>query len=72
MSQVPTMVGSEPTQSEPGDVPTMVACERVGPDDEWPQHLPTEMEAECVPKRVYIRRNVELRTYGLTQMLQSC
>ena len=53
-------------QSEPGEVPTVVASELVGPDGELPPHLPTEMEAEGVPRRVCIRRNAELRKYGFT------
>ena len=34
----------------------MVASEPVGPEDELPQYLPTEIEAGSAPRRVYIRR----------------
>ena len=50
----------------------MVTSEVVGFDDELPPHLPTEMGAQGVPRRVYSRRNVELRKYGFTQMLHGC
>ena len=45
----------------------MVASEPVGTDDELPPYLPTEMEAGSAPRRVYVRRNVEMRKYDLTQ-----
>ena len=54
-------------QNEPRGVPTMVASEPVVPEDELPPRLPREREAEVAPRRVYIRRNVELRKYGFTQ-----
>ena len=48
----------------------MVASEPVGPDDELPLYLPTEMEAASAPSRVYIRRNVEMRKNDFTQWLR--
>ena len=48
----------------------MVASEPVGPDDELPLYLPTEMEARSAPSRVYIRRNVEMRDNDFTQWLR--
>ena len=45
----------------------MVATEPVGPDDELPLYLPTEMEAGSAPSRMYIRRNVEMRKNDFTQ-----
>ena len=59
-------------QNEPGEVPTMVASEPVVPEDELPPRLPREREAEVAPRRVYIRRNVELRKYGFTQGCRGC
>ena len=59
-------------QNEPGEVPTMVASEPVVPEDELPPRLPREREAEVAPRRVYIRRNVELRKYGFTQSCRGC
>ena len=54
------------TQSGPSFVPTMVASEPVGPDDELPPYSPTEKEAESAPTRVCIRPNVETRKYDFT------
>ena len=59
-------------QNEPGEVPAMVASEPVVPEDELPPRLPREREAEVAPRRVYIRRNVELRKYGFTQGCRGC
>ena len=50
----------------------MVAGEPVVPEDELPPRLPREREAEVAPRRVYIRRNVELRKYGFTQGCRGC
>ena len=38
-----------PTQSEPGEVPTMVASELVGPEDELPPYLPRRRRQEVHP-----------------------
>ena len=59
-------------QNEPGEIPTMVASEPVVLQDELPPRLPKEREAESVLRRVYIRRNVELRQYGFTQGCSGC
>ena len=59
-------------QNEPGEVPTMVASELVVPEDELPPRLLREWEAEVAPRRVYIRRNVELRKFGFTQGCRGC
>ena len=59
-------------QNEPGEVPTVVASEPFVPEDELPPRLPREREAEVAPRRVYIRRNVELRKYGFTQGCRGC
>ena len=53
-------------QNEPGEVPAMVASEPVVPG------LPRGREAEVAARRVYIRRNVELRKYGFTQGCRGC
>ena len=45
----------------------MLASESVGPDDELPLYLPSEMEAGSAPSRVYISRNVEMRKIDFTQ-----
>ena len=48
----------------------MGASELVGPDDELPLYLPSEMEAGSAPSRVYIRRNVEKRKNDFTKWLR--
>ena len=48
----------------------MVASEPVGPDDELPLYLPTEMEAGSAPSRVFIRRNVAKRKNDFTRWLR--
>ena len=62
----PWLLSPGDVQNEPGEVPTMVASEPVVPEDELPPRLPNEREAEGVPKRVYIRRNVEHQKHGFT------
>ena len=47
----------------------MVAKERVELDDDLSPNLPTEMEAGSVPRRVYIRRDVEMRKYDFAQRM---
>ena len=58
-------------QNEPGEVSTMVASEPVVREDELPPRLPRVREAEVEPRRVYIRRNVELRKKRIHAGLQS-
>ena len=59
-------------QSEPGEVPAMVASELVVLEDELPPRLPREREAEVTPRLVFSRRNVELRKYVFTQGCRGC
>ena len=50
----------------------MVASEPVGPVDELPLYLPTEMEAGSAPSRVYMswkRRNAEVRLHAVATWL---
>ena len=54
-------------QNEPGEVPTMVVSEPIVPEDELPPRMPKEREAESVSRRVFFKRNVELRRYGFTE-----
>ena len=54
-------------QTEPGEVPTMVASEPVVTEMNCRHDCRKSGEAECVPSQVYTRRNVGLRKYGFTQ-----
>ena len=50
----------------------MVASEVVGPEDELPSHLLTEMDAGVVHRCVYVGWTFKLREYGFTQRLHGC
>ena len=53
-------------------MPTTVTNEPVGPEDELPPHLPTEMEAGVVHRCVHVGWNFKLREYGFRQGLHGC
>ena len=52
--------------AEVGDVPVVVATEPIVAEEELPPRLPVPRGADALPRRVYIRRDVELARYGFT------
>jgi len=57
---------------EAGEVPVMVATEPIVPEEELPPRLPTARGPDIVPRRMYIRRDVELAVYGFTDGCPGC
>jgi hypothetical protein len=55
---------------EPGEMPTMEATEPIVAEEDLPPKLPGTRAAEALPRKVYIRREVELKKYGFT--LKGC
>ena len=63
----------EDADLEAGDIPTMVATAPIVPEDELPPRVEAQgREQETVPRRLYIRRGVELVNCGYTDGCPGC
>ncbi len=67
-----TESGVEGHAVDPGDANVIVATEPIVPEEELPPRLAQPREAEGVPRRIYIRREVELKKYGFTDGCRGC
>ena len=60
---------TEPQRGDPAERPCRIVLQPVVPTDQLPDPL---VHGSSDPRRVYIRKNVELRRYGMTDQCRGC